>query len=379
MLAVSASGRRTSTEEIQALQRVSEDKDGSLKVMTRQLGEITNLYELAKDLNDCLSFEKVIEALRDRVFGNLVFKKAILLVFADEADPPSMVRRLTIYEGGKIEETETKTDLIPLEKKIILKGYQSKEALMIQSVEEMDTSGLSDEAIDFPLWIFPLLVQAKAIALFVVEGAREEDHAKFQVVSAQLALHVKKIKLYDTVKELSIVDGLTRVFVRRHFLERFEEELKRSMRHGFHLAVLMLDIDHFKSYNDNHGHLVGDVTLRDVAQVVVATVRRVDIVGRYGGEEFTIVLPETDKVGAQEVAERIRSAVAKKHFRAYDEETKVTVSIGISAFPDDMEAGTPQNYQSDLILELLKKADRALYQAKEEGKNRVAVFGKMSP
>ncbi len=374
-LALSAEKKARSTEEVLALKRKYDDKENSLTLMTRQLGEMTHLYELAKALNDCLSYQKLVEDLRKEIFEGLVFKESILLVFQGETDPPSVVRRFTIHESGSVEDSQTKTDLTNLEKKIILAVHDRKEMLVIKSSDEMDSSWLLEESLHFPVAIFPLVVQDKAIAVFLVDGWQEEDLPKFQVVAAQLALHVKKIKLYDTVHELSIIDGLTNVFVRRHFLERFEEELKRSIRHGFKLAVLMLDIDHFKSYNDNHGHLVGDVTLRDVAQVILNGVRRVDIVARYGGEEFAVVLPETDKKEGLEVAERIRSAVAKRQFRAYDEETRVTLSIGVATFPGDLEEQVVKSYRSDFILELLKKADQALYQAKEEGRNRVVAFG----
>ncbi|MBI4549926.1 MAG: GGDEF domain-containing protein [Candidatus Omnitrophica bacterium] len=376
ILARSAERKLATAAEALALRQKLGDKEGSLNLMSRQLAEIINLYDLAKELNDCLGYEQLVEELRERVFRDLAFKRAILLVFAGEADPPSVVRRFTILESGGIEDSQMKSDLSALEKKAILTVYEKKEIILFRESSELDNSWFADETIDFPLAIFPLVVQDRVIAVFLVQGGSEDDLPKFQVVASQLALHVKKIKLYDTVRELSIVDGLTHVFVRRHFIERFEEEIKRSIRHGFKLAVLMLDIDHFKSYNDTHGHLVGDVTLREVAQVVLGGVRRVDIVGRYGGEEFGIVLPETDKKGGFEVAERIRSAVAKKKFRAYDEETKVTVSIGVAAFPEDVEGGAGDTYRSDLILELLKKADEALYQAKEEGRNRVVVSGR---
>lgn len=365
-----------SVEALSAIkQRVSEKQD-SLRGITVQLEDILRLFELADKLNECLSFEEVVSVLKDRIVGTAKFRKAVLLIYAGEVSPPSIVRRLVIWEEGKVEDTQGEEDLSRFEKKMIQDLSSKKENLRFHDVSSAPSAWVEGSDVSFPLWIFPLTVQGKVIALFLIEGGREEDDQKFQVVASQLALHIKKIKLYETVKELSIVDGLTHVFVRRHFLERFEEELKRTIRHEFKLAVVMLDIDHFKTYNDNYGHLVGDVTLRQVAQVIRSSVRRVDIVSRYGGEEFAMVLPETDKVGAMEVAERIRSAVAKKRFKVYDEETKVTVSIGVSSFPDDLDEAHRGTFRSDLLLELLKKSDYALYQAKEEGRNRVVLFDK---
>lgn len=377
LLAVSSETKAKSAAEHHALEQKYKDRESNVRDMTRQVNEISTLYELAKEFNDCLSYESLIEALRKKIFVGLSFKKAELLVFAAEGDLPSVVRKFTLHEGGSAEEDEAKTDLTPFEKKIILEAYEKKETLSAATAAQAEPAWGIEAGVVFPLLIFPLMVQGRVIAVFVLQGAMEEDRPKFEVIASELSLHVKKIKLYETVRELSIVDGLTQVFVRRHFIERFEEEIRRSMRHGFQLVVLMLDIDHFKSYNDNHGHLVGDATLREVGQVILSNVRRVDIVSRYGGEEFAIVLPESDKKAGMEVAERIRSAVAKKRFKAYDEETKVTVSIGVASFPADIESSDAENYKSDIILELLRKADQALYQAKEEGRNRVVTFGRL--
>jgi diguanylate cyclase (GGDEF)-like protein len=224
------------------------------------------------------------------------------------------------------------------------------------------------------LWLFPLVLEQEFNGLFCVQGSDKQDLAKFEVLTSQLALQVRKVSLYEMVRELSIIDGLTGVFVRRHFLERFEEEIRRALKYSFPLSVLMLDIDHFKRYNDDFGHLVGDATLREVSSIIRANVRNVDIVARYGGEEFAVVIPETLEAGALEVAERIRSAVARRSFKVYDEETKVTVSIGVSVFPQDLGASVKSGYDPAYLFELLQKADRALYRAKEEGRNRVNVY-----
>jgi len=167
---------------------------------------------------------------------------------------------------------------------------------------------------------------------------------------------------------------LTGVFVRRHFVERFEEEVKRCIKYGHQLAVLMLDIDHFKRYNDEYGHLAGDATLKQVASLLKENLRKVDMVARYGGEEFVMLLPETKREGAFEVAERIRSAIAHHPFRIYNQETKVTVSLGVALFPDHPESHGSKLEPQFLVTELIQDADKALYQAKDEGRNRVILF-----
>jgi diguanylate cyclase (GGDEF)-like protein len=155
--------------------------------------------------------------------------------------------------------------------------------------------------------------------------------------------------------DLAVRDGLTGLFNRRYFNELINIEANRIKRSPAALSLLMLDIDNFKNYNDDQGHPAGDILLKGIAQVFRNSVRAVDIVCRYGGEEFIIMLPQTDKKGAQIIAERIRVQVGLY--------LPTTVSIGISTFPEDAQE----------IEQLIEKADSALYQAKKSGKNKWCV------
>ncbi len=192
---------------------------------------------------------------------------------------------------------------------------------------------------------------------------KEEAKEKFSILAGQFLLGFKRALLYKQVQELSITDSLTGIFTRRHFLERFNEELQRSKKFSYFLSVLMIDIDHFKDFNDRFGHLVGDIIIKATSQSIRENIRQIDMLGRYGGEEFAVILPETDKKEALFVASRIREAVFNKQIKAYDEDLKVTISIGVSVFPDD---GGSQEL-------LIEKADQALYRAKDNGRNQVSV------
>jgi two-component system cell cycle response regulator len=152
--------------------------------------------------------------------------------------------------------------------------------------------------------------------------------------------------------DLAVRDGLTGLFNRRYFNELIKSEFSRIKRSPAPLSLLMLDLDNFKNYNDTQGHQAGDTLLRDAAKVYRNSVRTIDIVCRYGGEEFIVVLPHTDKKSAQIIAERMRMQVGLY--------LPVTVSIGIATAPDDAEE----------INQLIEKADNALYLAKKSGKNK---------
>jgi len=171
--------------------------------------------------------------------------------------------------------------------------------------------------------------------------------------------------LLKDIETLAITDGLTGVYTRRYFLERFDEEIKRSASRKSSLAFLMIDADHFKAVNDQHGHLAGDQVLKEISNIIQENVREIDIVGRFGGEEFCVVLSDTDMEGARLVAERIRKSAEKRLIKAYDSALRVTLSIGLAIYPSD----------GKLLEELMDKADWALYRAKSQGRNCVIAFG----
>lgn len=177
-------------------------------------------------------------------------------------------------------------------------------------------------------------------------------------------------------RELATHDDLTGVYNRRHILEILEEERSRALRTGRGFGVCLMDIDHFKEINDQHGHLAGDDMLREFAERVGHEIRELDRIGRdgagetetfgrYGGEEFLLVLPETDVQGTLACGERIRSRIAGEKFRAARAETALTVSIGIAEY----RANEP-------IHETLARADQALYRAKRNGRNRIEFMQK---
>lgn len=170
-------------------------------------------------------------------------------------------------------------------------------------------------------------------------------------------------KKNEELQQLSITDGLTGLYNRKHIMDLFDLEMTRSKRHDNGLAVLMLDIDHFKTVNDTYGHQVGDRVMQQVAELLDQAVRDCDHVGRYGGEEFLMVLPDISIQDAAVVAERIRQSVARLQCRGEKEKFSVTISIGVSGYPTDGEKTES----------LLSSADSALYQAKADGRNCVVV------
>ena len=171
-----------------------------------------------------------------------------------------------------------------------------------------------------------------------------------------------------TLSEISARDSLTGLYNRWYVMEKIDSEMNRALRHGSPMSLLMLDLDHFKRVNDSFGHSVGDEVLKNVGQVLRENCRVYDVPGRYGGEEFCIVLPETRVGNTKQVAERIRSRLASTELPVGDKSIIVTASIGVAGVDSVAEEGVVS------AAALLDRADRALYAAKNHGRNRVELW-----
>lgn len=174
----------------------------------------------------------------------------------------------------------------------------------------------------------------------------------------------------EKLEEVSITDDLTQIYNHRYLISRLHYEFERAKRYGFTISFIMLDIDHFKKYNDNNGHLAGDDALRKVAKLIHGAIRETDIVGRYGGEEFAVILLHSDMAQMTEVAERIRRAIEEAPFPNEELQPmgRITVSIGGSCLCDGMMT----------MEDLIKSADEALYRAKRNGRNQVIIERRVS-
>jgi diguanylate cyclase (GGDEF)-like protein len=162
---------------------------------------------------------------------------------------------------------------------------------------------------------------------------------------------------------MATTDPLTGLFNRWHMIDLAEKELARYQRSQHPIGLLLLDIDHFKSINDSHGHEVGDKVLVAVANTIKADLRSQDLIARWGGEEFLVLLPDTDLEQARASAERIRQALMQKRWSFGDQSVAVTISVGVSEFQED-----------DGLQSAINRADRALYSSKDNGRNRVEVY-----
>lgn len=218
----------------------------------------------------------------------------------------------------------------------------------------------------------PLCAEGQVLGVMSLHGRQvrqpsPQEQDLLAAIGSQVAVAVMNVRLYVETQRLAATDPLTGLANRRAFQERLEEEMRRARRYDRPLSLIMADLDYFKLYNDTHGHPAGDLVLQDLAALLRANVRETDLVARYGGEEFVILLPETSRVGARAVAEKVRDAVENHPFphRQTQPGGQLTISLGVATFPEDIDK--PEA--------LIHCADKALYRAKEMGRNRQEVAG----
>ncbi|MDH3973530.1 MAG: sensor domain-containing diguanylate cyclase [Deltaproteobacteria bacterium] len=240
----------------------------------------------------------------------------------------------------------------------------------IKELIKVDRPALEAENIK-SLLATPLIAERKTIGILYVDDFEEreftpKDESIIALLATQAAAAIEKLQLLEKTRKLAITDELTTLHNHRHFVHLLTEELKRAKRYSRPLSVMLIDIDHFKHYNDTNGHIEGNDVLKDVAAAMLQSIRDIDILARYGGEEFAVILPEADKAETGKCAERVRKAIEGKKFANQEKQPlgNLTVSIGYSTYPEDAK----------MQRSLLNRADIALYKAKEEGRNKAIAF-----
>ena len=213
----------------------------------------------------------------------------------------------------------------------------------------------------------------KAGVLGVITGKTfepaEDDLGLFEILTRQAGTAIKNAEEFERTHMLSITDGLTGAYNYRFLIDAIAKEISRAQRFSEVFSILMLDVDGLKEYNDVHGHLGGSDVIKRVSRIAASCLRSVDMLCKYGGDEFVIVLPRTAKKGAAIAAERLRKAIERHCFPGEDVTGEITSSLGIATYPED----------GITVQELISRADQALYSAKRHGRNKVWLSGSKKP
>jgi diguanylate cyclase (GGDEF)-like protein len=357
-------------ENIQGLYKQNQQLRRANSILRNKIKELELLVQVSSLLSQTLDKDEIINSLREFFRRYFTFDEFCLLLKTESDD------KLEIISSFGFQMNRTVWVYLDNTEGLLYQAFSKHRRIYITKMspnykyELNNRRGLDGSS----LVILPLLpVESRIIGLICLLRRQEHGFSQNELIRLNHVIHhvaaiIDKTILFHNTKELAFTDGLTGIFNRRYFDQRYPREIIRAKRYHRSLAILMIDIDYFKKYNDTCGHLMGDEVLKKVADILVINLRRADILCRYGGEEFVVILPESDLGHGLLVAEKLRKAVM--HTKFYGEEQlpqkQLTLSIGVSAFP---EMGESEK-------EILAGADQALYNAKKSGRNRVVIIGK---
>ncbi|KAF1083457.1 MAG: hypothetical protein GQF41_0235 [Candidatus Rifleibacterium amylolyticum] len=341
--------------------------------LDRKVFEIGLLYQIGSTMGEIgLDLERLLDVIIDKAIEAADAQRGSLMLIDDNQEMLEL-KRVRIWDaasGQPVPVTDFKRNInIRPGEGIAGKVLQSGQMLTINDPDNDPDFKQYEGERNRVAQICCVPLKVKNVTFGVINIVNRKDGQDFekrdtdllQTMANQAALVLDNTKLF----KLAITDGLTDLFLVRHFKNKLHEEIKRARRYHKIFSIIFFDIDHFKKFNDTYGHQIGDEVLKQVAVLFKQSLREdIDMPARYGGEEMIALLPETDAQGALVVAERLRQSIENHGFTGSEEPLHVTVSLGIAEFPQHgMEA-----------LELIRKADTALYECKKKGRNQSSIY-----
>jgi diguanylate cyclase (GGDEF)-like protein len=329
--------------------------------LKERINELATLRDVGTAISSTLNFNELLHLILDLVMKLLKADRGSIMLLDDER------QELTIAVAKGLSPEVVEKTRVKLGEKVAGYVLETGRPLLITDPHKSPSfQRIKDSQVhQGSLIAVPLVAKDKKLGVLNVSKSApytldEKDLEFFKALSIQAAIAIENARLY----ELAIKDELTKLFVRRYFDQRLKEELRRAKRYRSAVTVMLLDIDHFKGFNDTYGHASGDEVLCFLSRVMRECVRNVDIVSRYGGEEFAILCPEQPLKDAIAPAERIRKTVETTTLTLQGQPVRCTVSIGLASFPLDAQ-------RPDALVEF---ADQALYHAKNNGRNQVCAY-----
>jgi len=338
------------------------NREAEVRAMGDKIDGLLNLKNISDSLSCSLSEEEVIKVVMEKTFDLFGGQNRVLLYMVDYDH-----KELNLCATEKAEERDpVSTKKGGIFDRWVMKNVKS---LLIKDVKKDFRFSADEEEAreDFTSLISkPLIVEGNVLGILRVDNPKEEAFAQHEfrildIIGELGAVALENARLYRQTEELAIRDGLTGLYVRRYFMERMDEELKRSLISGGSFALLMLDIDDFKDFNDKYGHVWGDSVLKNIGNILKSKTSPGDMAGRYGGEEFTFLALNCTMKDAVKLANEIREEVKRTSITLRRKKYNVTISIGVAMFPKDAK----------LREDIIGEADKRLYRAKAKGKDMV--------
>ncbi|MEO7425341.1 MAG: sensor domain-containing diguanylate cyclase [Fibrobacteria bacterium] len=331
-------------------------------------------YEIAKKLSEALKVEEVIDVLTQSLIRTFEHDRLIIIAY-NAATAKGAVWRIIGDAGGIAEgmefdihcERSLYGSVFRNRKSVVSQGFRSETRYVRFDRDE------SEEGKPQDILIAPIHDDRQSVwAVVGLESNRAGVYSQSELqllktIMANVTTALTKARMYTEMEKLATIDGLTQIANHRKFQDIMTMELERSQRYNTPLTLLLMDIDHFKKFNDTYGHPVGDLVLQMVAKALQGSIRNTDYCARYGGEEFVVVLIQADEAQSRILAERIRNAIETLQIENDGKILRVTVSIGSATF--SVDAANKQ--------ELIDNADKAMYSSKQNGRNRVSYFSEV--
>lgn len=319
--------------------------------LLKQVDHLSTLREIGLAINSSIEFDEVLPTIANVVHGALDIRRLTLF----QLEPDLELAKPVVAKFGRDLITRERLE----EEGTLLEGSPIGDAVRTRMPVLLNSEHQCAAYV-------PLIANGLPLGVMRLEDRGDgapfthEDAALFQTIGSMIAVAINNAQLYT----LAVIDGLTGLYVRRYFDLRMAEEMEQARRYGRAFSLLMLDIDHFKKFNDTHGHQTGDAVLTQFAQLLRDNTRKSDICCRYGGEEMGVILTETEMNEAALLANKLCDTIRNHEFIGTSNQTLcVTASIGATQYHDDFEAPD----------DMIKIADEALYKAKELGRNRVEL------
>lgn len=342
--------------------------------LKKKVEELSVFNEIGKALTSTLDLRKVLDIIMEKI-SELFKPKNWSLLLIDQATS-QLYFEIAVGEGAE--------KLLDVRLKIGegIAGWvaQHGEPLLISDAySDPRFNANADSKTQFKTQsIICVPLKSKGKIMGVIELINQLEGRSFQLEDLTLlktladyaAIAIENAQYFQKVQELTITDDMTSLYNSRHMQHQLDLELQRSRRYHLNFSIVFFDLDHFKTVNDNYGHLVGSKVLRETADIVREVLRDVDVATRYGGDEFVLLLPETDREQALIVTHRLRDALTAHSFAAdMEHDIKLTASFGIATYPND----------ATTKVDILRMADNAMYHVKETGRNGVATADELPP
>jgi two-component system, cell cycle response regulator len=326
--------------------------------LVRSLSKSLYIENTVKSFNEMLSSTLELEALSRQALHQLIIHMSANggAIFVEKSGELVLVSSESIRDPEPIADSD-----------IVWRALKTNQRQHVYLPEDIRVEGVLTDFFPREILVEPILYKDLPIGVIILVSVKDfnkDDQHSFDVLSSGLALALRNAIMYDQIHTLAARDPLTGLYNRRFGMTRLNEEFARSTRNDSPLGLIIFDIDHFKRVNDTHGHLIGDRVLVNIAKTARTVIREGDILMRYGGEEFVIILPGASVKDTYNLAERLRHIVEDTSINQGSQTIKVTISIGVSSHPecDANDANT-----------LIKNADDALYTAKDSGRNCIVV------